>query len=77
MNAEWINWANEFKLFKAEIQQHISLREHFIEIQKRTRWPKSAPNLDSSLLSHGLEHAMQNGMVNKNYTNDKNFAICC
>ena len=31
------NLANEFRLFKAEMQQHItSLREHFLEIQKGT-----------------------------------------
>ena len=48
--------ANEFRLFKAEMQQQItSLREHFLEIQKDTHLPKSAPNLDFSALSQGPE----------------------
>ena len=65
--------ANEFRLFKAEMQQQItSLRGHFLEIQKDTHLPKSAPNLDFSALSHGSEHTIQNGMVNKNYDIDKN-----
>ena len=65
--------ANEFRSFKAEIQQQItSLREHFLEIQKDTHLPKSAPNLDFSALSHGSEHSIQNGMVNKNCDNDNN-----
>ena len=65
--------ANEFRLFKAEMQQQItSLRGHFLEIQKDTHLPKSAPNLDFSALSHGSEHAIQNGMVNKNYDDDNN-----
>ena len=39
--------ANEFRSFKAEIQQQItSLREHFLEIQKNAYLPKSAPSLD-------------------------------
>ena len=63
--------ANEFRLFKAEMQQQIaSLREHFLEIQKDTHLLKSAPILDFSALSQGSEHTMQNGMVNKNYVND-------
>ena len=42
------NLANEFKLFKAEMQQQItSLREHFSGSQEGTHLPKSAPNLDS------------------------------
>ena len=62
------NLANEFKLFKAEMQQQItSLREHFSGSQGGTHLPKSAPNLDSSLLSRGSEHTIQNGMVNKNH----------
>ena len=58
-------------------QQLTSLREHFLESQKGTHLPKSAPNFDSSLLSHGSEHTIENGMVNKNYDIDKNsdFAI--
>ena len=65
--------ANEFRLFKAEMQQQItSLRGHFLEIQKDTHLPKSAPNLDFSALSHGSEHTIQNRMVNKNYDNDNN-----
>ena len=65
--------ANEFRLFKAEMQQQIaSLREHFLEIQKDTHLLKSAPILDFSALSQGSEHTMQNGMVNKNYVNDNN-----
>ena len=65
--------ANEFRLFKAEMQQQItSLRGHFLEIQKDTHLPKSAPNLDFSALSHGSEHTIQNGMVNKYYDNDNN-----
>ena len=67
------NLANEFRLFKAEMQQQLtSLREHFSESQKSTHLLKSAPNFDSSLLSHGSEHTIQNGMVNKNYDIDKN-----
>ena len=62
------NLANEFKLFKAEMQQQItSLREHFSGSQGGTHLSKSAPNLDSSLLSRGSEHTIQNGMVNKNH----------
>ena len=39
--------ANEFRLFKAEMQQQVtSLRGHFLVIQKDTHLPKSAPNLD-------------------------------
>ena len=65
--------ANEFRLLKAEMQQKIiSLRGHFLEIQKDTHLPKIAPNLDFSALSHGSEHTIQNGMVNKNYDNDNN-----
>ena len=65
--------ANEFRLFKAEMQQQItSLLGHFLEIQKDTQLPKIAPNLDFSALSHGSEHAIQNGMVNKNYDDDNN-----
>ena len=58
-------------------QQLTSLREHFLESQKGTHLPKTAPNFDSSLLSHGSEHTIENGMVNKNYDIDKNsdFAI--
>ena len=57
--------ANEFRSFKAEIQQQItSLGEHFLEIQKDTHLPKSAPHLDFSALSYGSEHSIQNGMVN-------------
>ena len=67
------NLANEFRLFKAEMQlQLTSLREHFLDSQKGTHLPKSAPNFDSSLLSHGSENTIQNGMVNKNYDIDKN-----
>ena len=67
------NLANEFRLFKAEVQQQLtSLREHFSESQKGTHLPKNAPNFDSGLLSHGSEHTMQNGMVNEYYDNDKN-----
>ena len=41
--------ANEFRLFKVEMQQQItSLRRHFLEIQEDTLLPKSAPNLDFS-----------------------------
>ena len=66
-------FANEFRLFKAEMQQQIaSLHEHFLEIQKDTHLPKSAPNLDFSALSQGSEHTIQNGMVNKNYDNNNN-----
>ena len=62
------NLANEFKLFKAEMQQQItSLREHFSRSQGGTHLTKSASNLDSSLLSRGSEHTIQNGMVNKNH----------
>ena len=68
--------ANEFRLFKAEMQQQItSLRGHFLEIQKDTHLPKSAPNLDFSALSHGSVHTMQNRMVNKNYDNDNNLVF--
>ena len=68
-----INLANEFRLFKAEVQQQLtSLREHFLKSQKGTYLPKNAPNFDSSLLSYGSEHTIQNGMVNKNYDVDKN-----
>ena len=67
------NLANEFRLFKAEVQQQpTSLREHFLESQKGTHLPKNAPNFDSGLLSHGSENTIQNGMVNKNYDIDKN-----
>ena len=46
--------ANEFRLFKGEMQQQItSLREHYLEIQKDTHLPKSTSNLDFSALSHG------------------------
>ena len=46
--------ANEFRLFKAEMQQQITrLREHFLEIQKDTHLPKSAPNSDFSALNTG------------------------
>ena len=70
------NLANEFRLFKAEMQQQItSLLENFLESQKGIHLPKSAPNLGSSLLSHGSEHIIQNGMVNKNHDIDKNFVI--
>ena len=66
--------ANEFRLLKVEMQQQLTrLRENFIERQKSTHLPKSIHNLDSSLLSNGSEeHAIQNGMVNKNYDIDKN-----
>ena len=65
--------ANEFRSFKAEIQQQItSLREHFLEIQKDTYLPKRVPNLNFSALSNGSEHSIQNGKVNKNYDNDNN-----
>ena len=73
-----INLANEFRLFKAEVQQQLaSLREHFLESQKGTYLPKNTPNFDSGLLSYGSEYTIQNGMVNKNYDVDKNsdFAI--
>ena len=67
------NSANEFRLFKAEMQQQTtSLGEHFLESQKGTHLPKSAPNFDSSLPAHGSEHTIQNRMVNKNYDIDKN-----
>ena len=67
------NLANECRLFKAEMQQQLtSFREYFLDIQKGTRLPKSSPNLESSLLSHGSEHTVQNGMVNKNYDIYKN-----
>ena len=56
-------------------QQMTSLREHFLEIQQDTHLPKSASNLDFSALSHGTEHTIQNGMVNKNYDNDNNSAF--
>ena len=66
--------ANVFRLFKAEMQQQItSLRKYFLEIQKDAHLPKSTPNLDSSALSHGSEHARQNGIVNENYDNDDGF----
>ena len=59
--------ANQVSLLKAEIQQQIaSLREHFLELQKETHLPKSTSNLDFSALSHGLDHTIQNEMVNKN-----------
>ena len=46
--------ANEFRLFKGEMQQQItSLREHYLEIQKDTHLPKSTSNLDFSALTHG------------------------
>ena len=62
------NLVNEFQLFKAEMQQLItSLREHFSGSEGGTHLTKSAPNLDSSLLSRGSEHTIQNGMVNKNH----------
>ena len=48
-------------------QQITSLQGHFLEIQKYTHLPKSAPNLNFSTLSHRSEHAIQNGIVNKNY----------
>ena len=68
-----INLANEFRLFKAEAQQQLtSLWEHFLESQKGTYLPKNTPNFDTGLLSYGLEHTIQNGMVNKNYDVDKN-----
>ena len=68
-----INLANEFRLFKAEVQQQLaSLREHFLESQKGTYLPKNTPNFDSGLLSYGSEYTIQNGMVNKNYDVDKN-----
>ena len=64
---------NEFRLFKAEMQQQItSLRGHFLEIQKDTHLPKSAPNLDFTAPSNGSQHAIQNGMVSKNYGDDNN-----
>ena len=53
-------------------QQLTSLCEHFLESQKDTHLPKSALNVDSSLLSHGLEHTIKNGMVNTNYDINKN-----
>ena len=53
-------------------QQITSLRGHFLEIQKDTHLPKSAPSLDFSALSHGSERGIQNGMVNKNYDDDNN-----
>ena len=52
-------------------QQITSLRGHFLEIQKETHLPKSAPNLDFSALSRGSEHAIRNGVVN-NYDDDNN-----
>ena len=69
---------NEFRLFKAEMQQQItSLPRHLLETQEDIHLPKSAPNLDFVALSHGSEHAIQNGMVNKNYDDGNNsvFAI--
>ena len=60
------------------MQQKITnLQELFLEIQKDAHLPKSAPNLDFSALSQRLKHTMQNGMVNKNYSNGNNlvFAI--
>ena len=67
------NSTNKFRLFKAEMQQQItSLRECFLESQRGTHLPKCTPNLDSSLLSHGLEHTIRNRMVNKNHDIDKN-----
>ena len=60
------NLANEFMLFKAEMQQQpTNLRGHFLDSQKGTHLLQSSPNLDSSLLSHGSEHTIQNGMVKK------------
>ena len=60
------NLANEFRLLKAGMQQQLtSLREHFLDSQKGTQLAKSSPNFDSSLLSNGSEHTIQNGMVNK------------
>ena len=44
----------------------------FLRESERHNLPKCAPNLDSSLLSHGLEHTIRNGMVNKNHDIDKN-----
>ena len=71
------NLANEFLLFKAEVQQQLTnLWEHFLENQKGTYFPKNAPNFGSGLLSHGSEHTIQNGMVNKNYDIDKKFGFC-
>ena len=68
--------ANDFSLFKAEMQQQITrLRGHFLEIQKDTHLPKGAPNLDFSTVSHGSVHTMQNRMVNKNYDNDNNLVF--
>ena len=65
--------ANEFRLFKAEMQQQLtSLWGHFLDIHKGTHLPISAPNLDFSALSHGSEHAMQNGMASKNHDDDNN-----
>ena len=66
------NLANEFRVFKDEMQQKItSLLEHFLEIQKSKYLPKSAPNFYSILLS-GSKHKIQNKMVNKNFDIDKN-----
>ena len=68
--------ANGFRLFKAEMQQQITgLRGHFLEIQKDTHLPKSVPNFDFSALSHGSEHAIQNGMVNKNYDDNNSVFV--
>ena len=70
------NLVNKFRLFKAEMQQQItSLREHFLSIQKDTHLPKSVPNLDSSVPSHGSEHTIQKGMVNKNHDIDNNYVF--
>ena len=72
-HSDLTNLANELRLLKAEMQQQVtSLREHFVDSQKDTHLPKSYPNLESGLLSHGSEHTIQNGMVNKNYNIDKN-----
>ena len=65
--------ANEFRLLKADMQQQLTiLWEHFLEIQKDTHLLKSVPNLGSSVLSQGWEHAIQNGMVNKKSDIDNN-----
>ena len=53
-------------------QQLASLWEHVLGSQKGTYLPEISPNLDSSLLSHGSEHTVQNGMINNNYDIDKN-----
>ena len=54
------NLANEFRLFKAEMQQQLpSLREHFLESQKgRHTSTKSSPNMGSGLTRIGACNSM-------------------